>query len=68
MQHFLEPELEGLEEVQFQGPDLELGSTISAGPESQRGGCGWGVAPLTLSPPAGRGQAPHLLTLSLCGF
>lgn len=29
MQHFLEPELEGLEEVQFQGPDLELGSTIS---------------------------------------
>lgn len=48
MQHFLEPELEGLEEVQFQGPDLELGSTISAEPESERGGCGWGVTPITL--------------------
>lgn len=59
MQHFLEPELEGLEEVQFQGPDLELGSTISAGPESQRGGCGWGVTLLSLSPRRAWPSSPH---------
>lgn len=59
MQHILESELEGLEEVRFPRPRHELGSTISVGRERVNKGLGAPPHPRTLWV-AG---APHLVIL-----